>query len=415
MAIIGDSVINNGQIAFNQATFRDSGTITPTITLPDNWNPKRNLIWGWSAGGSGGMGQFNFDGSAYRKTSGAGGGSGAFFALANLDVPPGTQFELQIPSWPVGFRSTSGTGTGTGSSTNGINRITFIQANPLLFTNTDLGIAIELSSGQSGESGWGNLANVGGNGGLVIQDFCSQAEYAIYRNGNAGGFGRGDSSTSQEGPTGARQDWMSGGSGAGAPGPNDNGGAGTDGHESNSPFSTNAASAGGGAGNRNASGIISTSGLQAASGFQGPPFYATPGAAAGLRTRRDGLPANSGNYGATGLPAFVDANWDGAGNIPTGFERFRLYNKTLTGSLFNPQSLAGGFNSVSSGLGGGAGSGGSGSNGTSGGSGGIYGGGGGGGGALGGSTTTYPGGQGGRSGIFFVWETDDHPNFNFTM
>jgi hypothetical protein len=410
MAIIGDSVVNNSQIAFNQDFFRDANTINTTITLPDNWNPKRNLIWGWSAGGSGGIGQYNYDGSAYRKTSGAGGGSGAFFALANLDVPPGTQFEIQIPSFPLGFRATAGTGDGSGSSTNGINRITWVQANPLLFTNTDLGIAIELSSGQSGESGWGNLANVGGNGGLVLQDFCSQAEYAIYRNGNAGGFGRGDSSTSAEGPTGARQDWMSGGSGAGAPGPNDNGGAGTDGHESNSPFSTNAASAGGGAGNYNESGIISTLNQQAASGFQGPPTYATPGAGSGLRTRRDGLSANSSYYGTTGLPAFVDADW-GAGNVPTDFERFRLYNKTLTGDVFNPQSLTGSF----SGLGGGAGSGGSGSNATSGGNGGTYGGGGGGGGAGGNSGTTFPGGTGGRSGIFFVWETDDHVNFNFTM
>ena len=408
MAIHRVAITNTRTYFTNREIDRDNNNINTTITLPPTWNPQRNLIACWAAGGSGGMGAAALDGSEYRKTSGGGGGSGAFFAAANVDIPAGTQFTVQLPARTRGFTSTNVIGTTQSNSTNGESIITFLRPSNLILQNTNLGIDIELESGGCGQSGWGDITNNGGVGGSPTRNLCPQAEYITTRFGSAGGRGVGDLSTTQ---STAFQDWMSGGAGAGAPGPNGRGGSGADGWESDNFSSFNAFSSGGGAGNYPEDGQRGVNFALAGSSNGSSPNWATLGAQADRSTfRNNGFNGTGSEWGGTSLDPFIETNVWPFFDVPTGFERFRDFRSGMIANL-SSNSVTSGYYSMPA-----PGGGGGGSSGNTGGDAGNFGAGGGGGGARGnGSSITYPGGLGGASGIFFIWETDDHTNFNFCM
>lgn len=408
MAIYRTSIINTTWYPWNDTNDRDLRDIVTTFTLPDNWNPEKNLIAAWAAGGSGGMGDFwQSAADVFQKTSGGGGGSGAFGCVANVALNPGDTLDLLIPAPPRGFSSTSGTNPNF-SSTGSLDQINFLRANNLEIVNSNLGVNIILQSGESGTSGWGNTFNEGGRGGLVLASTCPTNSGArIFKPGSDGGSGRGDiGSTLDE----ARQDYLSGGSGAGAPGPNDFGGPGSTGTESDGTFFLNAVTRGGGAGNYFESGVaIASSSQRAGEQNQIFPDWATPGGTTGTRVRSNGFTPNGSVWGNSALYPYVELTADWEETRPAYIERFNNFGGGFI--LTNNFSLASTGTIPTTGPGGG----GSGSSATAGGNGANLGGGGGGGGAQVMSTLTYPGGQGGASGIFFIWETDDHTNFNFTM
>lgn len=408
MAIVTASYTNSAVFFNNNASDRSFRNVNTTITLPSNWNPNRNLVYGWSAGGCGGMGDSGQTSTpTYYKTSGGGGGSGAFFALANLNVAPGTQFDLQLPAKARGFTSTSATGTTDFNSTNDSQTIVFRQASSFELFNSDLGFFLQMSSGGNGASGW-RFTNVGGAGGEIVNfPNSSFTDFFVYWPGSRGGNGRIDSGDTT---AVAFRDWMSGGSGAGAPGPQSQGGAGTQGWESDGSFFGNNRGTGGGAGNFNESGISSRDFYPGAGvNNEGSPDWAVRGSqAADGGFARAGGSALPQQWGTQGLRPFVEAAWNPFN--PFGIERFANFNSRMTTNLSGTSFTASStYHSL------GPGGGGQGTSGGTGGQGGDCGGGGGGGGTNLNSSFCSPGGVGGRSGIFFIWETDDHTNFNFCM
>ena len=376
-------------------------TLTYNWTCPLDWDNDRNIVWMFGAGGGGGNSDNYISGSSYVRSAGPGGGSGAFAALYNLKLDPGTTYQLQL-GCRGGVYST--TYTNNLSAYSGAK--TYPQSEPTRMWGGTGPNALDItcSAGGNGASGY-DAAFYPGLGGTVTATSYN-ADYIISRNGTEGG-----QAPTPWNSTTAPNRYTGGGGGAGAPGPMETGGRGGNGTETSNNSSQFAYTAGGGAGNFNDTGNIgATTGITGGAGYANTaaPWYAAVGGITG-RIGGDGGYRNTVDWTtSTGLSQLdalqskADTNnfmWD-------GFKR--PFNAVFTRRYSRIANII--YGQPGGGASGGISRPGFNVNGNN------YGAGGGGGGLNPGfSDSGYYGGYGGYSGIFMIWRSKATDAINFCM